>query len=84
MEAADRSEPLALDFTVMGVELTRLDYAYVPTIAPNEHWVLLKCYRGEQSIWLGLDLANGSGEIFPRRGEVESYQLALDALYTFA
>lgn len=84
MEQPPREAPLPVDVTVMGVELTRLDHAYVPTKQPNQQWALLKCLRGEQSFWLGLDLANGTGEVFPRRGEVESYKLALDFLFTFA
>lgn len=83
MESASRETPLSVHVTVMGVELTRLDYAYVPTKQPNQHWVLLKCHRGEQSFWLGLDLSTGVGEVFPRRGEIESYKLALDFLFTF-
>jgi hypothetical protein len=83
MEAPSIDTPLQLNVTVMGVELTRLAHAYVPTLTPNAHWVLLKCHRGEQSFWLGLDLSTGEGEIFPRRGELESYKLALDFLYTF-
>jgi hypothetical protein len=83
MEAPSIETPLQLNVTVMGIELTRLPHAYVPTVKPNEHWVLLKCHRGEQSFWLGLDLSTGAGEVFPRRGELESYKLALDFLYTF-
>jgi hypothetical protein len=83
MESPSLEGPLAVDVTVMGVELTRLDYAYVPTKQPNQHWVLLKVHRAEQSFWLGLDLATGDGEVFPRRGEIESYKLALDFLCTF-
>lgn len=83
IEAPSIETPLQLNVTVMGIELTRLPHAYVPTVRPNEHWVLLKCHRGEQSFWLGLDLSTGAGEVFPRRGELESYKLALDFLYTF-
>lgn len=83
MDSPSLEAPLQVDATVMGVELTRLDYAYVPTKQPNQHWVLLKCHRGEQSFWLGLDLSTGVGEVFPRRGEIESYKLALDFLCTF-
>lgn len=83
MVAPSRETPLRVDVTVMGVELTRLDYAYVPTREPNQHWVLLKCHRGEQSFWLGLELSTGAGEVFPRRGEPESYRLAMDLLFTF-
>lgn len=83
MDSPSLDGPLAVDVTVAGVELTRLDYAYVPTKQPGQHWALLKCHRGEQSFWLGLELATGEGEVFPRRGEVESYTLALDVLRTF-
>lgn len=83
MESPGFEVPLKVDVTVMGIELTRLDHAYVPTKEPKEHWALLKCHRGEQSFWLGLDLSTGAGEVFPRRGEVQSYQLALDFLRTF-
>ncbi len=83
MDSPSLESSLTVDGSVMGVELTRLDYAYVPTVQPNQHWVLLKCLRGEQSFWLGLDLSVGAGEVFPRRGEVESYTLALDLLCTF-
>lgn len=76
-------QPLRLDVNVMGVELTNLGYAYVPTKQANQHWVLLKCQRGAQSFWLGLDLSTGMGEVFPRRGEIESYKLALNFLCTF-
>ncbi|MDB4963354.1 MAG: hypothetical protein JWP01_3353 [Myxococcales bacterium] len=84
MDSPSLEDPLSVDVTVMGVELTSLGYAYVPTKEPNQHWVLLKCRRGEQAFWLGLDLSTGAGEVFPRRGEVESYELALDFLCTFS
>jgi len=83
MESPSIEVPLKVDVTVMGVELTRLPHAYVPTLNPNEHWALLKCHRDEQSFWLSLNLSTGEGEVFPRRGEVESYKLALDFLCTF-
>ncbi len=83
MDSPSLEVPLEVNVTVMGVELTNLDHSYVPTKEPNQQWVLLKCHRGEQSFWLGLDLSTGAGEVFPRRGEVESYQLALEVLCTF-
>ncbi len=83
MDEPSREAPLEVDVMVMGVELTRLDHAYVPTKQPNQQWALLKCLRGEQNCWLALDLAHGTGEVFPRRGEIESYTLALDLLLTF-
>lgn len=83
MERPLLDAPLAVDVGVMGVELTRLDAFYVPTVEAGEQWALLKCNRGEQSFWLGLELSSGAGEVFPRRGEVASYELALDFLCTF-
>jgi hypothetical protein len=84
MELPSREEPLEVGFMVMGASLKRLSYAYVP--APSEapdHWALLRCERGEQAFWLALNLATGEGEVFPRRGDTESYTLALDFVKTF-
>lgn len=83
MELASRSAPLTVDALVMGVELSNTGFAWAPTVEPREHWALLKLCRGEQSVWLALDLANGEGQLFPRRGEPESYTLAIDLLTTF-
>jgi hypothetical protein len=83
MDSPSLEGPLRLDATVAGVELCRMPFAYLITGKPDEHWVLLKYHRGDQGLFVGLDLSTGAGEIFPRRRDVESYKLALDVLRTF-
>lgn len=83
MDEASREAPLEVEATVMGTGLKRLDHAYVPMKDRTHHVALLKCHRGDDSVWLALDLATGDGELFPRRRETGSYRLALDVLLTF-
>jgi len=78
-----RHDPLAISATVMGIDLCMKPHVYLYTGAKNERWVLLKCNRGAQSFFIGLNVAAGVGEVFPRRKDVESYQLAMDFLCTF-
>jgi hypothetical protein len=82
MEEASLDSSLDVEVVVMGALLARMPHAYGLTGAA-EQWVLLKCSRGEECIFLGLDLSTGTGEVFPRRHDVNSYRLALDFLRTF-
>lgn len=83
METPSLDAPMTVDVTVMGVELARQPHAYSFTGHPDEHWTLLKCHRGDQAFFIGLDLSTGAAEVFPRRHDVQSYQLVLDFLRTF-
>jgi hypothetical protein len=82
MEESSLDSALHLDTVVMGIELTRMSHAYGLT-EPDGHWVLLKCTRGDEGFFIGLDLSTGAGEVFPRRYDVNSYRLALDFVRTF-
>ena len=82
MDEPSIESALGVDAVAMGTELTRMPHAYV-LAEPDQHWVLLKCSREDQSVFLALDLDAGEGEIFPRRHDVNSYRLALDFLRTF-
>lgn len=82
MEESSLDSALHLDTVVMGIELTRMPHAYGLT-EPDGHWVLLKCTRGDEGFFIGLDLSTGVGEVFPRRYDVNSYRLALDFVRTF-
>lgn len=76
--------PLELDVIVMGADLFRTATAYFMPQATSEHWVLLKCSQRDQGFFIGLDLSTGAAEVFPRRFDIESQQIAFDFIRTFA